>query len=53
MRFLIVLLLLAGCGAPAGPEAFGVTMVEETTCIGLGGRIVTGPDGAVCRGADG
>ncbi|WP_375281589.1 hypothetical protein [Pseudooctadecabacter sp.] len=45
--------VLAGCAAPAGPEVFGVTMVEETTCIGLGGRIVVGPDGATCQGVDG
>ncbi len=45
--------VLAGCAA--GPEdrhdipaAFGVTMVEETTCIGQGGRIVVGPEGAYC-----
>lgn len=32
------------------PDAFGVTMVEETTCIGNGGQIVMGPDGAFCAG---
>ncbi|MCF2904598.1 hypothetical protein L0666_06335 [Octadecabacter sp. CECT 8868] len=35
--------------APAPlPEPFGVTMVEETTCNGLGGRIVMGSDGGFC-----
>jgi len=32
------------------PDAFGVTMVEETTCIGNGGQIVTGPQVAFCQG---
>ncbi|MBU2992682.1 hypothetical protein KO486_05605 [Octadecabacter sp. B2R22] len=43
---------MSACTAvPAGdplPEPFGVTMVEETTCNGLGGRIVMGSDGAFC-----
>jgi len=41
-------LLLTSCTHSPLPEVFGVTMVEETTCIGQGGRIVEGPDGAFC-----
>lgn len=48
---LLVLLLLTACTQTPLPEPFGVTMVEETTCNGQGGRIVMGPDGAFC--ADG
>lgn len=46
--------LLAGCsGLEEGqstPEAFGITMVEETACVGGGGRIAMGPEGAFCDG---
>lgn len=42
---------VSGCTATALPEPFGVTMVEETTCIGQGGQIMTGPDGAFCAEA--
>lgn len=42
---------VSGCTATALPEPFGVTMVEETTCIGQGGQIVMGPDGAFCAEA--
>ena len=42
---------LTACAQTSLPEAFGVTMVEETTCIGLGGQIVMGPDGAFCAPA--
>ena len=56
IRFLAVV-AVSGCAAKADldapsdnvPEPFGVTMVEETTCIGQGGRIVMGPNGAYCR----
>ncbi|AKS45416.1 hypothetical protein SAMN05444287_0510 [Octadecabacter temperatus] len=39
---------LASCAKTPLPEPFGVTMVEETTCNGMGGRITMGPDGAFC-----
>ena len=42
------LFVLSACTHSPLPEVFGVTMVEETTCIGQGGRIVEGPDGAFC-----
>ncbi|WP_159453088.1 hypothetical protein [Pseudooctadecabacter jejudonensis] len=44
--------MLSACAvatdAPPLPEVFGVTMVEETTCIGNGGRIVVAEEGAFC-----
>jgi hypothetical protein len=42
-------LAATACTQNALPDAFGVTMVEETTCIGQGGQIVMGPDGAFCQ----
>ncbi len=52
---IIALVATANCAPvpaqPSMPEAFGVTMVEETTCIGQGGQIVMGPDGAFCAGS--
>jgi hypothetical protein len=42
-------MMLTGC-AQTVQHPFGVTMVEETTCIGQGGRIVIGPDGGFCAG---
>lgn len=43
-------LALTACAQTTLPDRFGVTMVEETTCNGLGGRISMGPDGAFCAG---
>ena len=52
MKGLVAVLMLSGCAvAPPQVEAFGVTMVEETACVGEGGRIVMGPDGAFCQRA--
>jgi len=48
IRATALVLLLSACTNSPLPEPFGVTMVEETTCIGQGGRIVVGPDGAFC-----
>lgn len=47
------MVFVTGCAAPdatVSPQPFGVTMVEETTCVGQGGRIVMGPEGAFCAG---
>lgn len=44
----LALLLCAACAQDPLPTRFGVTMVEETTCIGQGGQIVEGPDGPKC-----
>ncbi len=51
MRGLPLILCLAACGLVPedGPEPFGMTMVEETTCIGAGGRVVMGPEAAYCE----
>jgi hypothetical protein len=46
---LLALMMLTGC-AQTVPHPFGVTMVEETTCIGQGGQIVMGPEGGFCAG---
>jgi len=48
MRCIGLLLALTGCAQTPLPDPFGVTMVEETTCNGQGGRIVMGPDGGFC-----
>jgi len=48
IRAVFIGLSLTACSQNSLPEVFGVTMVEETTCIGQGGRIVEGPDGAFC-----
>jgi len=50
VRLVIVapLVFLTACAQNPLPQPFGVTMVEETTCIGQGGQIVMGPDGAFC-----
>ena len=42
---------VSGCTSTALPVPFGVTMLEETICIGQGGQIMTGPDGAFCAKA--
>ncbi|MEJ6510313.1 MAG: hypothetical protein QNL76_13220 [Octadecabacter sp.] len=44
----LALLALIGYAKTSLPEPFGVTMVEETNCIGQGGQILEGPDGAFC-----
>ena len=44
MRFGITFVILTACAAPNSPEAFGITMVEDTACVGAGGAIVIGPD---------
>lgn len=55
MRALAALGLLSACAMTTDvsqvPEPFGITMVEETACVGAGGRIVMGPEGAFCDGA--
>jgi len=48
IRAAALMLTLSACANSPVPDAFGVTMVEETTCIGQGGRIVVGPEGAFC-----
>ena len=51
MKPLPLALILMGCSLaapPQAPEPFGITMVEETACVGAGGRIVMGPEGAFC-----
>lgn len=48
----LIFMSYSGCTGEQGPEVFGVTMVEETTCIGQGGQIVIGPQGAYCATAD-
>lgn len=44
----VLFLVVSACAKTPLPEVFGVTMVEETTCIGQGGRIVEGPEGPFC-----
>lgn len=53
IRICAILLAATGCTQTSMPEPFGVTMVEETTCIGQGGAIVMTPDGAICVGGQG
>jgi len=49
VRFGIAFVMMAACAAPDSPEAFGITMVEDTACVGAGGSIVIGPDGPFCN----
>lgn len=51
MRGVLALFVLSACTVSPLPEPFGVTMVEETACVGSGGRIVMGAEGAFCEGA--
>jgi hypothetical protein len=44
----LALLARIGCAKTSLPELFGVTMVEETNCIGQGGQILEAPDGPFC-----
>ncbi len=47
MKALALPILLMGCAA--GPPPVGMTMVEETTCIGAGGQVVIDAGRARCR----
>jgi len=52
IRTVFIGVSLTACAQNSLPEPFGVTMVEETTCIGQGGRIVVGPEGPFCAAGE-